>query len=475
MKRMFYILLMILFIPITVKATTVEGKVKVNTNLTVRMSPATEARVMGYLNNGDVISIYSNKVKGNGCNYGWYMISSGKYSGRYVCGQYIDVINDNNTNTSNTGVSINSSSNKNIKNVKIQVNSELRIRTSPNVSSSIVGSLYNNNVVSVYNNRVVGAGCSNNWYKIANGKFSGKYICSNYTKDVNASTGGVNTTNNQVASVYPKVIHTTADVRLRSKATTNSSTLKTLGANKNFVAVSEVRTNNSGCNNSIWLKVTSNNKTGYICSAYTKAGATTDKYISSCSDSLSGPKVVTKRNGSDSNLIPVKVSASSNSKTIYNVSAGTMCNYLETVSGFYKIKINGSVGYVSSNYAMYIDSEETFVVVDLSDQLLKFYQNGKCSFKSRTVTGLSGYENAVNTRKGIYKIGYKSTNMYFKDSDVYSNYWMQFDGGIGLHDADNWRDSYGYRGSHGCVNIPLTVAYRLYNSIGVGTKVIVRP
>ena len=65
--------------------------------------------------------------------------------------------------------------------------------------------------------------------------------------------------------------------------------------------------------------------------------------------------------------------------------------------------------------------------------------------------------------------------MYFKDSDVYSNYWMQFDGGIGLHDADNWRNSYGYRGSHGCVNIPLTVAYRLYNSIGVGTKVIVRP
>ena len=468
MKKMFFILFIILFMPIVVKANTIKGQVRVNTNLTVRMSPVNNARIMGYLNNGETISIYNNKVKGNGCNDGWYMISNGTYAGRYVCSSYINIINNNTSAYNNTVSSTNKNS---TKKVKIQVSSELRVRTTPNTSSKVAGYLYNNNIVSVYTNKVKGSGCSNNWYMIASGSFSGKYICSNYTKDYVENSNSTSTSSN--TRNYPRVIHTTTGVRLRSKATTNSSVLKTLGLNKNFVAVSEIKVNNSGCKNSIWLKLTSNNKTGYVCSVYTKNGATTDKYISSCSDSLSSAKVAIKRNGSDSNLIPIKQSASSNSKTIYNVSPGNMYNYLGTVSGFYKININGGVGYVSSKYAMYIGANETFSVVSLSNQTLKFYKNGKCNFVSRTVTGLSGYDNAVNTRKGAYNIGYKSTNMYFQDSKVYSNYWMQFDGGIGLHDADNWRNSYGYRGSHGCVNLPLTAAYTIYYNTSVGTKVVV--
>ena len=47
------------------------------------------------------------------------------------------------------------------------------------------------------------------------------------------------------------------------------------------------------------------------------------------------------------------------------------------------------------------------------------------------------------------------------------------DNGIGIHDADNWRTSYGYRGSHGCVNVPLSAAKTMYDITGIGTKVIV--
>ena len=48
-------------------------------------------------------------------------------------------------------------------------------------------------------------------------------------------------------------------------------------------------------------------------------------------------------------------------------------------------------------------------------------------------------------------------------------YWMPFNGGIGLHDA-SWRSKFGgeiYKnsGSHGCVNLPRSVAETIYNNI----------
>ena len=55
-------------------------------------------------------------------------------------------------------------------------------------------------------------------------------------------------------------------------------------------------------------------------------------------------------------------------------------------------------------------------------------------------------------------------------------YWMPFNGGIGLHDA-NWRSSFGgaiYQGngSHGCVNLPPSVAGTVYDNIQAGTPVV---
>ena len=70
----------------------------------------------------------------------------------------------------------------------------------------------------------------------------------------------------------------------------------------------------------------------------------------------------------------------------------------------------------------------------------------------------------------------KTTYEYEYESPV--TYWMQFNGGIGLHDAAGWRSTYGgsiyyYSGSHGCVNLPLDFAKELYENFDVGTPVIV--
>lgn len=55
-------------------------------------------------------------------------------------------------------------------------------------------------------------------------------------------------------------------------------------------------------------------------------------------------------------------------------------------------------------------------------------------------------------------------------------YWMPFFDGQGLHDA-TWRSSFGgsiyqTNGSHGCVNLPLDAAQRIYDSIDTGVAII---
>ena len=62
--------------------------------------------------------------------------------------------------------------------------------------------------------------------------------------------------------------------------------------------------------------------------------------------------------------------------------------------------------------------------------------------------------------------------------DSYVNYFVEFNQGIGIHDA-SWRKYFGGRiykesGSHGCVNSPLEFAKTVYNNCTVGsTKVLV--
>jgi len=51
--------------------------------------------------------------------------------------------------------------------------------------------------------------------------------------------------------------------------------------------------------------------------------------------------------------------------------------------------------------------------------------------------------------------------------------WTSFyNGGEALHGAP-WRSSFGYRGSHGCINLPVSVAHFIFNWAPLGTRVVV--
>ena len=77
------------------------------------------------------------------------------------------------------------------------------------------------------------------------------------------------------------------------------------------------------------------------------------------------------------------------------------------------------------------------------------------------------YKYQINKKRQDTRLTSKRYNY-----DCPVDYWMPFNGGVGLHDAD-WRGSFGgeiYKknGSHGCVNIPPKYADDVYNNVSVG-------
>lgn len=120
---------------------------------------------------------------------------------------------------------------------------------------------------------------------------------------------------------------------------------------------------------------------------------------------------------------------------------------------------------------------EYSIEVDVASQTIGLYEDGDCICMSDCVTGTQGEH---DTPTGEYFITYKSRGETLSGADynVVVSYWMAFNGGIGIHDAD-WRsdfggDIYSYNGSHGCVNVPAWMAYELYTACEVGTAVVVR-
>lgn len=122
--------------------------------------------------------------------------------------------------------------------------------------------------------------------------------------------------------------------------------------------------------------------------------------------------------------------------------------------------------------------EKNYVSISIVDQKLKYYKNGRLLLTSNVVTGQKG---SYDSPRGRFRILGKARSVYLTGPGYrsYVNYWMVYDRGnqIGLHDA-TWRSSFGgtiykYNGSHGCVNLPYSVAQRIYNNIDIGTLVIV--
>ena len=130
-----------------------------------------------------------------------------------------------------------------------------------------------------------------------------------------------------------------------------------------------------------------------------------------------------------------------------------------------------------------------YIDVDLSEQYARYYDaSNNILWESHIISGNPNTDHSTPT--GIYRMNQKSRGALLVGADEDKDgepdyktpvaYWMPFVGGaVGLHDAD-WQSSaafadpsaYTYRGSHGCVNLPVDKAAQLYDMIDSGLCVI---
>ncbi len=123
------------------------------------------------------------------------------------------------------------------------------------------------------------------------------------------------------------------------------------------------------------------------------------------------------------------------------------------------------------------DYGTTYVEVSISAQHFWYYVDGVVVLESDFVSG--DVDGGHDTPKGAYRIAYKARDQVLEGQGYSSpvSYWMPFVDGCGFHDA-SWRDSFGgsiylTNGSHGCINLPTSVAESLYNLIEAGTAVLI--
>ena len=123
------------------------------------------------------------------------------------------------------------------------------------------------------------------------------------------------------------------------------------------------------------------------------------------------------------------------------------------------------------------DIGDTYVEVDLTNQMCYVFQEGAMTMSSPCVTGNVNRGNATPT--GLYYIYYKQSPSLLTggETPVWVDYWMPFNRGIGLHDA-KWRYKFGdeiyiSNGSHGCVNLPWQFSHDLYYIAEAGMPVVV--
>ena len=122
------------------------------------------------------------------------------------------------------------------------------------------------------------------------------------------------------------------------------------------------------------------------------------------------------------------------------------------------------------------DIGDTYIEVDMTDQKMYYYEDGELVLETDIVTGNTGRR--MGTPQGVNFVYNKQRNRVLRGQGYASpvKYWVPVKGAIGIHDA-SWRSEFGgeiYKtnGSHGCINTPTEIMSQLYDSVEIGTPVV---
>lgn len=262
------------------------------------------------------------------------------------------------------------------------------------------------------------------------------------------------------------------DVNIRQK---NSANSKIIGVLKKGEKLEKITLMNNG-----WYKVKYNDKVGYINSKYLKE---TNEITVNSNKKPDKCIYITK----DTSMFLPKEYTNSNSDEIIDVPKLEFGEVYYENDEYYLIVTADNVGYVKKS-----DTKEltgTYVVVDISDQCLKMYENNELILETPVVTGRP----SSPSDEGLFKIYNITTNRYLVGPNYrsYVDVMLKYNGGEGLHDAEyhtnsdgrkhGWRsidefggDTYLTNGSHGCINMPHEAAIKAYENLELNDKVLVK-
>lgn len=135
------------------------------------------------------------------------------------------------------------------------------------------------------------------------------------------------------------------------------------------------------------------------------------------------------------------------------------------------------------NYAMTANSHgkhdygDSYVEINLTAQHLFLYKDGNLVLDTDFVSGNVARNNASPT--GAYGIFWMKRNAVLRGDNYATpvSYWMPFAGNVGMHDA-TWRGRFGgsiYKtgGSHGCINLPISAAKTIFETVENNYPVLV--
>jgi len=132
-------------------------------------------------------------------------------------------------------------------------------------------------------------------------------------------------------------------------------------------------------------------------------------------------------------------------------------------------KVNVGGAYDQPNGSKWIDVNKSTFVVTLWDGTTK-YTSFLCVTGAPPFTTPSGTFYIYSRFTSTDMKGYNADGTTYFDKGVP---WVSyFNGGIALHGAP-WRDTFGYVGSHGCINLAVSNAKTLFDWAPLGTKVVV--
>lgn len=315
----------------------------------------------------------------------------------------------------------------------------VNLRLGPSTKDKIIGSLSTNDLADVLGKT------NDGWYLVLyNGKIG--YVSENYVQYQETLPF-----KGEDGKLY---IYSSSNVNFRTEPTKDSDKITLIKKNNRLEVISQEENG--------WYKVLYNGQIGYVSNefvTFNPPGAYRDDFL----------RVVYAKGE-----IELKNTPGEASETIYTISKYETCEVLAATKDSYFVRCAGKLGYISKDKTGNLYN--TFVVIDINDQKLILYQDNQILLETDIVTGQK-YE--YDTPEGVYSIRNKKTDTFLVGEDYFTHvdYWMPFNGGIGLHDA-TWRRKFGgtiYErdGSHGCVNIPAEYADDIFYTVEKGTKVLV--